>query len=150
ALTGLEGGRSTSIDWRDLDIGGGTSFGPSGLEVTPGDHASVNVNGLLGRAGQPEATSADFVAMSATIAAHALGHLSGLEHGDAYGPMGSGIYTGVAPNLYRPPYPGPTGAIESVHHIMASGASVHATLFDAINNPYFGEREAVKLAFGDH
>src|SRR5262249_53679695 len=28
--------------------------------------------------------------------------------------------------------------------------SVHATLFDAINNPFFGEREAIKLAFGDH
>ena len=31
---------------------------------------------------------------------------------------------------------------------MASGASVNATLFDAINNPFFGEREAIKLAYG--
>ena len=33
---------------------------------------------------------------------------------------------------------------------MASGASVHATLYDAINNPFFGEREAIKLAYGEN
>ena len=103
---------------------------------------------MLGSPGEPAATSADFVALSATIAAHELGHLSGLEHGDSYGPIGSGIYDAVDPSLYRPPYPGPTAGLETTLHIMASGASVHATLFDAVNNPFFGEREAVKLAFG--
>src|SRR5262249_45291214 len=148
SLKGLEGGRSTSIDWRDLAIAGATRLAAT-LEITPGDVASVNVNGFLGRAGQPDATSADFIAISATIAAHELGHLSGLEHGDAYGPIGAGIYVGVSPTLYRPPYPGPIAADETVRHILASGASVHATLFDAINNPFFGEREAIKLAFGE-
>ena len=33
---------------------------------------------------------------------------------------------------------------------MASGASVNATLEDAINDPYFGEREAIKLSFGEN
>ena len=70
----------------------------------------------------------------------------GLEHGDSYGPIGSGIYSAVDPGLYRPAYPGLTDADETIHHIMASGASVHATLFDAVNNPFFGEREAIKLA----
>ncbi len=32
---------------------------------------------------------------------------------------------------------------------MASGASVNATLFDAIDDPFFGEREAIKLAYGE-
>jgi hypothetical protein len=148
ALVGLEGGLSSGIDWRDLGISGTTSLTALGLQSTPGDVASVNVNNLLGQAGEPAATSADFIALSATIAAHELGHLSGLEHGDSYGPIASGIYVAVNPTLYRPAYPGPTGADETVRHIMASGASVHATLFDAINSPYFGEREAVKLAFG--
>jgi hypothetical protein len=134
-LTGLEGGIVGHIDWRNLD---------------PNDIAAVNVNGLLGRAGQPAATSADFVAMSVTVAAHELGHLQGLQHGDAYGPIGAGIYKGVAPNLYLPAYPGPVVASETVNHIMASGASVHSSLFDAINNPFFGEREDIKLAFDDH
>jgi Ca2+-binding RTX toxin-like protein len=148
-LVGLEGGLSTSVDWRDLNISGAVSFGPNGLQITPADTASVNVNNLLGSPGEPAASSADFIALSTTIAAHELGHLSGLEHGDSYGPIGSGIYVGVNPGLYRPAYAGPTGAGETVEHVMASGASVNATLFDAINSPFFGEREAVKLAFGE-
>jgi Ca2+-binding RTX toxin-like protein len=149
ALTGLEGGSATSIDWRDLDLSGSTTLTDSGLEVIPQDEASVNVANLLGQAGEPAATSADFIALSVTIAAHELGHLSGLEHGDAYGPIGSGIYVGVNPHLYRPPYAGPVAADETIRHIMASGASVNETLFQAIADPYFGEREAVKLAYGE-
>src|SRR5262249_26054640 len=60
SLVGLEGGKSSSIDWRDLDIAGTTTLTAGDLQATPGDVASVNVNGLLGRAGQPDATSADF------------------------------------------------------------------------------------------
>ena len=149
ALTGLEGGSATSIDWRDLDISGSTTLTAAGLEATPADQASVNVANLLGEAGEPPATSADFVALSVTIAAHELGHLSGLEHGDSYGPIGSGIYVGVNPGLYRPPYPGPIDADETIEHIMASGASVNETLFQAIADPFFGEREAIKLAYGE-
>ncbi len=148
-LTGLEGGISSSIDWRNLAVAGSTMLDASGLEVVPADSASVNVNNFLGGAGEPAATSVNFVAISATIAAHELGHLSGLEHGDSYGPIGSGIYSAVDPTLYRPAYPGLTGATETVHHIIASGASVHATLFDAVNNPFLGEREAIKLAYGE-
>ena len=149
SLFGLEGGSSSSIDWRDLDINGATTLTADGLAVTPADAASVNVNNLLGSPGEPAATSADFIALSATIAAHELGHLSGLEHGDSYGPIGSGIYAEVDPGLYRPAYLGPTDALETIRHIMASGASVHATLFDAVADPYFGEREAIKLAYGE-
>ena len=148
-LVGLEGGVASGIDWRDLDISGTTTLTAAG----PGGRACgcgrVNVNYLLGSPGEPAATSADFVGLSATIAAHELGHLSGLEHGDSYGPIGSGIYDGVTPTLYNPPYPGPTDADETILHIMASGASVHATLLKAINDPFFGEREAIKLAFGE-
>ena len=149
ALTGLEGGTASSIDWLDQDITGSTTLTAAGLQVTAPDVASVNVANLLGQAGEPAATSADFIALSVTIAAHELGHLSGLEHGDSYGPIGSGIYVGVNPDLYRPPYPGPIDANETVQHIMASGASVNETLFEAIDDPFFGEREAIKLAFGE-
>ena len=149
SLFGLEGGTSTSIDWRDLNITGATTLTADGLQVTPADTASVNVNNLLGSPGEPAATSADFIGLSATIAAHELGHLSGLEHGDSYGPIGSGIYAAVDPGLYRPAYAGPIDAVETIRHIMASGASVHATLFDAVADPYFGEREAIKLAYGE-
>ena len=149
-LTGLEGGVVNNIDWRDLQVQNSVSFDASGLHSTPGDVATVSVNGLLGHAGQPTATSDNFIALSATIAAHELGHLSGLRHGDSYGPIGGGIYALVDSTRYLPAYPGPSLAVETTEHIMASGDSVHATLFDAINDPFFGEREAVKLAFGDH
>ncbi len=148
-LTGLEGGVATGIDWRDLDIAGSTTLTEQGFQITAADQAGVNVNELLGSPGEPAATSADFVGLSATIAAHELGHLSGLEHGDSFGPIGSGIYSGVNPDLYVPTYAGPVDANETVRHIMASGASVNATLFDAIDDPYFGEREAIYLAYGE-
>ncbi len=158
ALTGLEGGSATSIDWRDLDIAGSTTlsaltfvngYPTGGLQVEAPDSAGVNVANLLGAAGEPPANSADFVALSSTIAAHELGHLSGEEHGDSFGPIGSGIYAGVDPGLFNPPYPGPTGADETTEHIMASGASVGETLFQAISSPFFGEREAIVLAYGE-
>jgi hypothetical protein len=120
-----------------------------GLQVTPPDVASVNVANLLGQAGEPAASSADFVALSVTIVAHELGHLSGQEHGDAYGPIGSGIYAGVSPSRYSPAYAGRTAAGETIRHIMASVASVGETLFQAIADPFFGEREAIKLAYGE-
>ncbi len=149
-LVGLEGGISTGIDWRDLDISGTTTLTAAGLDVVPPDSAGVNVNDFLGGPGQPAASSADFIGLSATIAAHELGHLSGLEHADAYGPIGSGIYSGVNPDLYNPAYPGPTDATQTILDIMASGASVNATLEDAINDPFFGERESIALSFGEN
>ena len=148
-LTGLEGGIATGIDWRNLDIAGSTTLTEAGFQFTPADRAGVNVNSLLGSPGEPAATSVDFVGLSATIAAHELGHLSGLEHGDSFGPIGYGIYSGVNPILYNPAFSGPVGADETIRHVMASGASVNATLFDAVDDPYFGEREAIKLAFGE-
>ncbi len=167
-LVGLEGGISSGIDWRDLYISGTTSLTTleleviplnidgmdlyvpvNGLEIVPADTAGVNVNYLLGGPGEPASTSADIVGLSATIAAHELGHLSGLEHSDSFGPIGSGIYDEVNAKLYNPTYPGANNANETILHVMASGASVHATLEDAINDPFFGEREAIKLAYGE-
>ena len=148
-LVGLEGGIATEIDWRDLDISGVTSLTSAGLEVIPPDYAGVNVNNLLGGPGEPAASSDDFIGLSTTIAAHELGHLAGLEHDDSFGPIGSGIYSGVNPDLFNPAYPGEIDADETIDHIMASGASVNATLEDAINDPFFGERESIALAYGE-
>ena len=150
ALVGLEGGIASEIDWRDLDISGTTTLTDNDLEVIPADSGGVNVNNFLGGPGEPAATSADFIGLSATIAAHELGHLSGLVHTDAYGPVGSGIYSGVNPDLYNPPYPGPVAANQAILDIMASGASVNATLEDAINDPFISERDAIALSFGEN
>jgi hypothetical protein len=131
---GASGGLADAIDFRNLD---------------PNDTASFNVNGWLGGAGQPAATSDNIIAASATVGAHVLGHIFGLRHGDSFGPIGSGIHDPPGTVNYLPDYPGPAGATETTDHIMASGASVGSTLNDSVGNPFFSERSAVKLAFNE-
>jgi hypothetical protein len=126
------GGQSDEIDFRRLD---------------QRETASVDVNGLLGGPGQPPATSADFIAASATIASHELGHLSGLRHADAFGPIGVGIHDAPGAGSFLPVYPGPTAAFETTFDIMASPDSVGSTLAEAVGNPAFGARDDIKLAF---
>ena len=117
---------------------------PTGLEVIPADSGGVNVNNFLGGPGEPAATSADFIGLSATIAAHELGHLSGPRARRLVTDRSArGSTPGSTPTSTIRPIPDPTDADETILHIMASGASVNATLYDAINDPFFGEREAI-------
>jgi hypothetical protein len=162
-----EGGLADEVDFRNLDLGG---------------TASVDVNPILGQPGQPPATTANYIQLSANLAAHELGHLLGLRHADSFGPIGSGAYevfnqstkqqiSGVNPNLYHSALVEPPGvtpvsgnftpdggqtntaasiyASETPLHVMASPASVGISRFDSLANIFFGEREAIKLAFDD-
>jgi Ca2+-binding RTX toxin-like protein len=131
---GGPGGQSDDVDFGNRNLGG---------------TASVQMNGLLGGLGQPASTSANFVAGSATIATHELGHLLGLRHADAFGPIGFGIHNPPGAAAYEPDYPGPVAAIETTFHIMASPATVGSSLFDLVEGPFFGEREDIKLAFAE-
>jgi Ca2+-binding RTX toxin-like protein len=136
------GGKSDEIDWGNLNLGG---------------TASINVNYFLGGNGQLPLDSdgdlnngidSNVVAMSAEIAAHEFGHLNGLLHGDSQGSIGDGPF--VDPSRYLPIYVGPSGGAQETHrHVMASPAGVGTTLADAVGETYFGEREAIKLAFDD-
>ncbi|MBI3465607.1 MAG: hypothetical protein HY000_21520 [Planctomycetes bacterium] len=125
-------GHADEVDFRNLNLGGSVS---------------IDINSFLGGAGQPSATSANIVAASAAIAAHELGHLVGLRHADSFGPIGSGIHSPPGPDKYKPSYPGPSAAFETTLHLMASPASVGSSANDALADPFFGEREAIKLAF---
>jgi len=125
------GGLAAEIDFRNINLG---------LSAT------IDVNLFLGPLGQLPPTSANFVALTAKVAAHELGHLMGLRHGDAFGPIGSGISPTIPAGAYTPAYPGPSGASESNNHIMGSPASTGESFNDAVSNQYFGARSAVKLA----
>src|SRR5205823_49019 len=107
---GNPGGASDEIDFRNLN---------------PGGTSAVNAVGLLGGpdpATSPPLTEANVIALSATIAAHELGHLMGLRHGNGFGPIGSGIYAALAgsfgPQSYSPAYAGPAAAAETARHLM--------------------------------
>src|SRR5262249_25116270 len=126
------GGSSSELDFRNLNLGG---------------TASVQVNGILGAPYQPPDTTDNWIALSAKIAAHELGHRAGLLPQDSFGPIGYGLHAPPGPDAYKPPYPGPVGAFETFDHLMSSPATVGSTRFNDIRDLYFGEREAIKLAF---
>jgi parallel beta-helix repeat protein len=162
-----EGGLADEVNWRHVDLGGS-----AGVDASP----------ILGAPNEPAATTANYIAESSGLAAHELGHLFGLRHGDSFGPIGGGVYeafdannkevAGVDPTLYHSAFVEPASASayqmvetilddggqlvqasifapETPLHIMASPASVGTTRFDTLNSIFFGEREAVKLAFDD-
>jgi Ca2+-binding RTX toxin-like protein len=144
---GAAGGAASAVDFGNLDGGGSADLNPVDL-----------LTGIPGRT--PAKTEANVIQVSATVAAHELGHLLGLRHQDAFGPIGSGVYVGdpgYVPPGYTPPYPGPQDAAETREDVMGSPDSVGvSTLAAAGLNPdgtpgvlpHFGEREAIKLAFG--
>lgn len=114
---GPAGGSSDQIDWRNLNAVG---------------TAHINAAALLGGLDtsiSPPLTGDNVVALSYTIAAHELGHLMGLRHGDAFGAIGAGDTS------------------ETIRHIMASPDSLGISVYDSLQYPYIGEREAIKLAF---
>ncbi len=95
-------------------------------------------------------TEANFIALSSTIASHEVGHMLGLRHHDAFGAPGEGIFAALGGNAFLPSYDDALAAApETADHLLASPASVRTTLTDALANPYFGEREALKLAFSE-
>jgi Ca2+-binding RTX toxin-like protein len=161
ALAAPAGGRYATIYFNNGNPGGASDEIDFG-NLNPGGTADINAAALLtGVPGKtPPKTSANVVAVSATVAAHELGHLMGLRHGDAYGPIGSGIYLGPDPGFdparYSPAYAGPAAAAETTEHVMGSPDSVDVSVMAAAGlnpdgtpgvAPHLGEREAIGLAF---
>jgi Ca2+-binding RTX toxin-like protein len=97
----------------------------------------------------PQQYSDMVVAFTATIAGHELAHTAGLRHGDAFGPIGSGLYAGTDTSNIYPVDPRPANGAETGWHMLSSPASTGTPLSDAAKTTFFGEREAIKMAFNE-
>ncbi|MGH7129123.1 MAG: calcium-binding protein, partial [Planctomycetaceae bacterium] len=117
------GGQAQQLGWRILDLAG---------------QVLVDVNGFLGDAhNQLPPTSENFVAFSATVAAHELGHQYGLRHHDALGAIGAGLFERLDPARFLPIFAGPLQAAETPDHLLSSPNSVGTGLIDAVSDPFF-------------
>jgi Ca2+-binding RTX toxin-like protein len=142
--SGAAGGVSNEIDPRNVRLTGLT-------QVNAFDFLANYLPGQLA----PTLVDNAMLELSFAIGAHELGHLLGLRHADAFGPIGSGIYVGgsITPESFRTPmealedYEPETNAVETGRHIMASPLSLGIDPMQSLANPYFGEREALKLTF---
>lgn len=87
---------------------------------------------------------------SANTSAHELGHILGLRHHDSFGAPGDGLPPARDNTEFLPLGDLDDDALETLQHIMASGASAGL----ALNSPpfvdrFFSERSAVKLAINE-
>ncbi|MBX3400671.1 MAG: right-handed parallel beta-helix repeat-containing protein [Gemmataceae bacterium] len=145
--SGASGGVASEIDPRNVNLIGLT-------QVNAFDFLARYLPGQLA----PALLDSAMLELSYSIGAHELGHLIGLRHADAFGPIGSGIYVGgsLTSDSFRSPldaidaeagYVLEMNAVETGRHIMASPLSLGIDPMQSLSNPYLGEREALKLTF---
>lgn len=152
--TGRPGGEASEIDFGNVNLAGTAAVQVNGLlggiivpsavsdmvENLPEDHEAQPGTD------KPPATIENFILLAAKIAAHELGHLMGLRHQDAYGPIGHGLHDPPGAGSYSPVFTGPSGAFETFDHLIGSPASIGSNRFNDLGQLFFGEREALKLA----
>jgi hypothetical protein len=122
-----EGGLADEVNWRHVDLA---------------SSAGIDVNPILGSPNEPAAATANYIALSAGIAAHELGHLFGLRHADSFGPIGSGIFlafdnsnnqqvAGPDPTKYHPTFlePPTSTPVQESNFLSDSGLIASATVF---------------------
>ncbi len=127
---GRPGGEASEIDFLNRNLGGSAVVQVNGL--LGGLEAGVPVNedfvqqlpedADLAAVGsnKPLATRANILALSAKIATHELGHLLGLMHADAFGPIGFGIHAPPGALEFAPEIFGPAVAFETLEHLIGS------------------------------
>ena len=163
--SGRPGGLASEIDPGNVNLGGSAVVQINGLlgGVITAIEAEIEGDGQADQskgdtnaisdlevgADKPAATSDNFVRLSGKVAAHELAHLLGLRHQDSFGPIGLGVHDPPGAGGYKPVYTGPSGGVETFDHISGSPASIGSTRFDDLEDLYFGEREAIKLAFAN-
>ena len=142
----IVGGLSQRIGFREL-AGGGLAFVNANAFLRP-DDSPIAPNAP--RDNRLNGTPENYIALSSTIASHELAHTFGLRHHDSFGPVGNGVFTGLGASDLLPIANISQNADDTRFHLIASPDSVGTDLIDAFGNPFFGEREALKLAFAEN
>ena len=130
----------TSGDFTTITMNDGPAFGIAEQidfrNTDKNDNATVNVP-------FPNTQDQSRILLTSTTISHELGHILGLRHADAFGPIGSGINAESFASAGFA-FPGPSDATESGFHIMQTDSD-NGVPFET----FFGEREAVKLSFNE-
>ncbi|WP_321391227.1 hypothetical protein [Emcibacter sp.] len=142
-------GIADAIDFRNLDRGENANVDGNAWAIL----AEFGIfEARLGMEATPENIALATTIQSAQTGAHELGHIVGLRHYDAWGPIGQGLpTTGTPPDgAFLPTYTGPRNGDETTLHLMGSGFSAGLTLADSVvTDRFFSERSAIKLAFNE-
>jgi hypothetical protein len=86
------------------------------------------------------------VNQSANTAIHELGHILGLRHHDSFGAPGQGLPPARSPFEFVPVLETDNNALETLDHVMASGASAGLPLANPVLfDRFFSERSSGKL-----
>lgn len=153
---GILFGQADNIDFRNDDRGDSAFVDASFWQLLAeldANFGTQNLANFLGLPGPLDAAGIEtfrqiaVVGQSANTASHELGHIQGLRHHDSFGAPGDGLPPARSPGEFIPVLETDQNALETLSHIMASGASAGL----ALNSPpfvdrFFSERSAVKLA----
>jgi len=152
---GILFGRADNIDFGN-DVRNDNAFADASfwqlLAELDANFGTQNLANFLGLPGplSPEGVEAvrqiAVVNQSANTASHELGHILGLRHHDSFGAPGQGLPPARLPEEFIPVLETDQNALETIDHVMASGASAGLPLANPVLfDRFFSERSSAKL-----
>jgi len=155
---GILFGRADNIDFGNNDRNDAAFADASFWQLLAELDANFGTQNLASFLGLPPLTAGQIedvrqvavVNQSANTAGHELGHILGLRHHDSFGAPGDGLPAARDPGEFIPLGELDQNAVETLRHIMASGASAGLSIESPVLvDRFFGERSATKLAINE-